>query len=324
MVSIQQGGYPQQQYPQQNYAPAQQQHAANTDPWDFINQGGKKSLAWVTKDAYGRSIDVPVGTAYTVQVIEIPKVQQQLDFETKQPKYYSDGNPMMMLAVEVQTDLREDTEDDGTRMIYLRNQSLRALQDEMRRLGVKQFGIGTVMQMTLVDLKPTSKGNPQKIFDIKLQPTPLSNPQADALLAPPQAPQAAPQGPQGGYQAPYGAPVPQVPAQPQGWYQEPPQAPQQAPVQQPAPSAPPVQQFAPQAPQAPAYGAPVVQQLLGAQEIPQSPQAAPQGLPVPDSSGLVAQVENLVKLNIARDAAIAAVANGDAGMAGWLEQNVPF
>jgi hypothetical protein len=288
------------------------QQAAAPDPWAFIDSvGGSKSISFVTKDEYGRNVDLPIGTFFEGTVVGTPRVTQQRDFDTQQPKFYDDGNPMMQLVVMLQTQLHDDSEDDGRRGLYVKGQMLRALQDEMRDKGVKQFGEGSYLRVTHTGLKPSQRGNPQKLYEISLQATPITDPQANALLA-------------GGQ--------PQQPVQQQGQYVNPqagqwaaPQPPAAAPAQQA-----PVQQYQPpvqQAPQVPAGAAAVQAVIPGAVEVPAQQQApaTPQGAVPVVTQQMVDQANLLIRTaNFPREAAIAAVANNDEALIRALDPHIPF
>lgn len=155
--------------------------------WDFINSvGGRKSITFAKRDAYEQVIHDPIGTSYTGIVTEPPVLRQVNDYKDGMPLFWKDGNPQMQIAIITQTEYRDpdNADDDGIRAFFLRNQALRALQDEMKRLGIKKFGVGTRLTQTLVGLKPPTQAgwNPQKIYQIDLVPA-TSDPAVDAFLA---------------------------------------------------------------------------------------------------------------------------------------------
>jgi hypothetical protein len=247
--------------------------AQAVDPYALL-EGGKRSIKFVSKDANGFDVHAPVGTSFTGIICSDLKSNQVTDFETKLPKTYQNGDPVMQVVMELQTEYREEPDDDGVRSLYVKGQMLSAFQaavQQHRHLG--RPGIGTRVTVTLVEYKNTGKGNPQKIYRIDLGPefsafVPQAQQQVNQALGyqpMPQAqqPQGFPQQPQGFPQQPQGFPQqPQgFPQQPQGFPQHvqaaqaagfPPQAqmPQAPQVQYtPQPVAQPVQPAAPQAPE---------------------------------------------------------------------------
>lgn len=77
------------------------------------------------------------------------KKQQQTDMTTKQPAYWDNGDPKMMLVVVLQTELQDEDDDEGLRSIFLRGgnpkavkgkgtSSLVAVKDAVKRSGTKK------------------------------------------------------------------------------------------------------------------------------------------------------------------------------------------
>lgn len=92
---------------------------------DFLMGAGGKSA---TFKVHGDAVDGYVTHA---------ERRQQTDFKTKALKFYDDGNPMWQLVVTLQTEDREDDEDDGLRKVYIRGQLTKAVQDAVRKAGEK-------------------------------------------------------------------------------------------------------------------------------------------------------------------------------------------
>ena len=46
--------------------------------------------------------------------------RQQTDYHTKLPKTWDDGTPAMQVVITIQTELREDGQDDGKRLLYIK------------------------------------------------------------------------------------------------------------------------------------------------------------------------------------------------------------
>ena len=153
------------------------EEAAEEAAWGMLSG---RSIRKFDKFAYeqppgsGVYLDFPVGTEYVGTVSELPKQYQAHDYETKEPKFYKDGSPIMEVSIVLDTPYRdpEDEEDDGKRIVRLGQNGKRALQDEMRRLGIKRFGIGTQLTMKFAGYKPNAsgKGRPSKLYEIALVP----------------------------------------------------------------------------------------------------------------------------------------------------------
>lgn len=269
--------YPQQPYPQQfvpQAPPQPTQPLVQGTLDDFYNQpssGGGPGISWKDK---------PLGTSYagvvTRDVVQADVVQDT-DFTTKQPKFYRDGRPQFVMKVPLKGQPSAEFP-DGEFAFWVRGQARDELVRAMAEVGCSGAPkAGALIQVTLVERKPSRAGNPANIVRIQYVP-----PQGAAPAAPaqPEQPQQVQQGPVPGAPSPVpGAashgPAPAVAAAQGDPYtsaiqavtQAPLQYPQQAnPVaqfaQQPAPPAPVPQAQQPAAPQPPADLSPEQQQLL--------------------------------------------------------------
>lgn len=147
--------------------------------WGMLE--GRSMPSWKFSDEVpagsGNYVPKQPGFSLTGVLKEMPQQRQAMDFTTKQPKFYTDGKPIMEIVLTMDTNERLDADDDGSRRWYLNGHARRALQDEMKRLGIKRFGIGTVITATIAGFKPNPKGRASMIFDVKLQPTEYVAPQ---------------------------------------------------------------------------------------------------------------------------------------------------
>lgn len=76
-------------------------------------------------------------------VTETPTVRQQLDFNTKEPKFYNSGNPIMQMIIYLQTETREDDDDDGIRIYYVDSKNKReTLRDAVGAAGATEVEVG--------------------------------------------------------------------------------------------------------------------------------------------------------------------------------------
>lgn len=178
--------------------------------------------------------DKPVGTSYTGTVTSEPSLVQSRNFDSRQPEFWSDGNPKMTVA----TNLRLDSGEEVCLWASKPSAMFRAIADAAKNAGTK-VSTGGRLTVTFSGEKPDPAKphlNPQKLYTVTYQPP-------NAFAEQPQT--AAAQA-----QAAWG----QQPAAPAPGFAQPPaqaappvaQAPQQAPAAPPAPPAGPPQATAPQ------------------------------------------------------------------------------
>lgn len=198
--------------------------------------------------ASGGSASFPfqnIGDSVTGKVINLEELQQT-DLQTGEVKTFTNGQPMMMYRVELQTNLRDDEMDDGVRSVYLKGSkkpesqsSLAAvLQAVLTATGRAALTVGGTLTLTYTG-DGVAKGRgfsaPKQYSaryaapSVSLDPQSATAPQAPAPV--PTAP-AAPASPWGSQ--------PAAPASPWGSQPAAPQAPAPAPATPatPAPAAP--------------------------------------------------------------------------------------
>lgn len=172
-------GSPQQQWtpgaPMPGSAPQQLQRTIVPPDPDDLMTGGHKAAAFP---------DQQFGTVVGGPIVEKPRTEQQRDFDSGQPKFYDDGNPMWQIVVAVQTDQTGD-DDDGIRAFYLKSQMKKAVQDAVRRAGAGRLDVGGVLQIRYLRDEPNSRGRgkPKKIYEARYQP-PAGQTQSVGAAAP--------------------------------------------------------------------------------------------------------------------------------------------
>lgn len=155
-------GGPQQQYgapmPGAGYQPQARPPVTPPDP-DELMSGGHKGASFP---------DQQYGTVVGGPIIDKPVTTQQRDFDSGQPKFYDDGNPMWQVVVAVQAQPATD-EDDGIRAFYLRTQLKKAVQEAVRRAGADRLEVGGVLQVRYVRDEPNSRGRgkDKKIYEAR-------------------------------------------------------------------------------------------------------------------------------------------------------------
>jgi hypothetical protein len=136
------------------------------DANDFLFGGGAKAFAF---EQIGDKV---------AGEIKAMKKQQQTDMQTGEPTFWANGDPKMMLRIELQTDLQETEEDEGLRSVYLRGgnftavkgtgtSSLLAVKDAVRRSGsANGIEIGGILTMEYSGMgQAANKGfTPPKLY----------------------------------------------------------------------------------------------------------------------------------------------------------------
>lgn len=157
---------------------------------DFLMGSGVKSAKFET-----------IGAAATGTIAQPPDVQQQRDFDSGEPKFWSDSKPMLQLRVVLNTTQRDpgDPEDDGQRAVYVKGQMQKAVQQAVRSSGAKGLEVGGTLTVTFISEEPNSRGrgNPKKVYSAAYRApdvlAAVAEPAPSGLLRP--APSAAPAGP---------------------------------------------------------------------------------------------------------------------------------
>lgn len=101
-------------------------------------------------------------------------VRQVRDFQSGTPETWDDGNPKQQVVISVQTDLREDGDDDGIRSIYIKwwGQPKQAFQDALRAAKAKDIDTGGqfAAQYTGDGEKPRAGFSAPKLFAFEYRP----------------------------------------------------------------------------------------------------------------------------------------------------------
>jgi hypothetical protein len=121
------------------------------DANDLLMGGGVKSAAFPDQQ-YGHTVGGVI--------VRPPQVRQQTDFDSGKPKFFDNGDPMMQIVVQVQTDLRDpnDSTDDGVRAFYLKGQMQAAVRDAVREAGAKGLEVGGTLHVRYLRDEPNSRG----------------------------------------------------------------------------------------------------------------------------------------------------------------------
>jgi hypothetical protein len=147
------------------------------DANDLLMGGGVKSAAFPDQQ-YGHTV--------SGVIVRPPQVRQQTDFDSGKPKFFDNGDPMMQIVVQVQTDLRDpaDASDDGTRAFYLKGQMQAAVRDAVREAGAKGLEVGGHLAVRYIRDEPNSRGRgkDKKVYAARYT-APAAQQANDALMA---------------------------------------------------------------------------------------------------------------------------------------------
>lgn len=131
-------------------------------PDQFLLGGGGKSASFPT-----------IGTKVTGTIAATPQVRQQTDMSGN-PLNWENGDPRLQLVVALQTELRDDPDDDGIRNLYVKgskdpkSQSLHAaVAAAVQKAGAKGLELGGTLTVTYVaDGVASTRGfNPPKKYE---------------------------------------------------------------------------------------------------------------------------------------------------------------
>ena len=141
---------------------------------DFLMGGG------------GRSCTFPnIGDSYTGAITATPEVVQQTSFESGELLYWEDGKPRMQLRVTLDTALKDDDDDDGVRILYIKGQMQQATRDAVRASGAKTLEVGGRLTVRYAgDGEAKGRLNPPKRYEVTYEPASASFLGATASPAP--------------------------------------------------------------------------------------------------------------------------------------------
>jgi hypothetical protein len=109
------------------------------DPNSWLMGSGTRSAKFETEG------DKVVGIICSMEM------RQQTDIKSGEPKTWGNGDPMMQMVVVLETDERDDDEDDGMRTLYVKGQMQRAVGDAVRKAGERGLGVGGKLGVQFVN-----------------------------------------------------------------------------------------------------------------------------------------------------------------------------
>lgn len=136
------------------------------DANEFLMGGGVKSAKFEA-----------VGTVVKGTIVAKPELQQQRDIKDGKPLTWDNGDPKMQVKIVLQTEQRDDADDDGRRSLYVKANMLKAVQDAVKKAGAKGLEVGGVLGVKYVkDGEKKNKGfNAPKLYAAKYEaPDPMA------------------------------------------------------------------------------------------------------------------------------------------------------
>lgn len=122
----------------------------------------------------GKGLKFPTpGTSYTGTITSEPVEQQQTKYGTDIPDTWPNGDPKMQILVNLDTQLREDADDDGRRTLYVASNKMKqAIWTAVTAAGVDDIKIGGTLTVTYSGNDPASKNpaNPAKLYTASYVP----------------------------------------------------------------------------------------------------------------------------------------------------------
>lgn len=111
-----------------------------------------------------------VGTVVKGTVLDF-RVEQARDFQTRQPKFWDNGDPVKQLVVTLQTTEHDPDRDadDGARAVYALGNMLNAIRDAVRPHGGITQG-GTLAVQYVGDGEAKRGFNPPKLYRAEYAP----------------------------------------------------------------------------------------------------------------------------------------------------------
>jgi hypothetical protein len=125
-----------------------------------------------------------IGTVIKGTIVREPELQQQRDIKDGKPLTFDDGSPRMQVKVILQTEAKDDADDNGERAVYLKSGLLKAVQAAIKKAGEKGLAINGLLSIKYVkDGEQKTKGfNPPKVYAAKYEapdPAAAAEPIAD-------------------------------------------------------------------------------------------------------------------------------------------------
>jgi len=123
--------------------------------------------------------ETPIGATVTGTVLEVVG-RQNTDYISGDPQTWDDGRPQMLIAITLQTQLRDHAEDNGQRGLYIKTWGAQAaaLKDAVKAAGGATAGVvlrvGATLTATFTGEAPSKAGSPTKLYAYQIVPAALA------------------------------------------------------------------------------------------------------------------------------------------------------
>lgn len=110
--------------------------------------------------------DSKIGDTITGAVVGV-QTRQARDIQTRQPRVWENGDPVLQVVVSIQTDEKTDENDDGVRAVFIKfwGAQRQALLDALKDANLSDVPLGSTFTASFVG---TEKSNNRAFSDTKL------------------------------------------------------------------------------------------------------------------------------------------------------------
>ncbi len=103
-----------------------------------------------------------LGTVVMGAITEPPKAQQMKKYQSEELDFWPSGDPKMQIIVTLQTDLREDAEDDGRRNLFIVPRMMHVVRDAVRKVHAPGLEVGGRLIVKWISGTGQGAGNPKE------------------------------------------------------------------------------------------------------------------------------------------------------------------
>jgi len=120
------------------------------DANQLLMGSGIKSIKWK---------DHQIGHTVIGTICEPPKVEQMKKYQSDELDFWPSGDPKMQIIVTLQTELRDDGEDDGRRRLYIEPRMMSPVRDAVKAAGAKGLEVGGQLAIRWISGTGQGEGN---------------------------------------------------------------------------------------------------------------------------------------------------------------------
>ena len=164
------------------------------DANQLLMGSGIKSIKWK---------DHQIGHTVIGTICEPPKVEQMKKYQSDELDFWPSGDPKMQIIVTLQTELRDDGEDDGRRRLYIEPRMMTCVRNAVKAAGAKGLEVGGRLAIRWISGTGQGEGNARQFAAEYAAPVVdpgslLNGGSQPQQQAPAQAAPTSPAGPTGG------------------------------------------------------------------------------------------------------------------------------